>query len=45
MILASPWNTLDVVNTAGGEAVQSKSGHSFIKEKMREVNASFMVAK
>jgi phosphomannomutase len=35
------WNTLDVVNTAGGEAVQSKSGHSFIKEKMREVNAVY----
>jgi phosphomannomutase len=35
------WNTLDVVNTAGGEAVQSKSGHSFIKEKMREVDAVY----
>ncbi|MGB5629391.1 MAG: phosphomannomutase CpsG, partial [Woeseiaceae bacterium] len=29
------WNTLDIVATAGGEAVKSKSGHSFIKEKMR----------
>jgi phosphomannomutase len=35
------WNTLDVVNAAGGEAVQSKSGHSFIKEKMREVDAVY----
>ena len=35
------WNTLDIVNAAGGEAVQSKSGHSFIKEKMREVDAVY----
>jgi len=35
------WNTLDIVKAAGGEAVQSKSGHSFIKEKMREVDAIY----
>src|SRR5210317_147276 len=35
------WNTLEVVEAAGGEAVQSKSGHSFIKEKMREVDAVY----
>lgn len=35
------WNTLDVVNAAGGSTVQSKSGHAFIKEKMREVNAIY----
>lgn len=35
------WNTLDVVSGAGGEAVQSKSGHSFIKEKMRAVDAVY----
>jgi len=35
------WNTLDIVAQAGGEAVQSKSGHSFIKEKMREVDAVY----
>ena len=35
------WNTLDIVNRAGGEAVQSKSGHSFIKEKMREVDGVY----
>jgi len=35
------WNTLEIVNAAGGEAVQSKSGHSFIKEKMREVDAIY----
>ena len=35
------WNTLDIVAKAGGKAVQSKSGHSFIKEKMREVDAVY----
>lgn len=35
------WNTLDMVEAAGGEAVQSKSGHSFIKETMRKVDAVY----
>lgn len=35
------WNTLDIVAEAGGEAVQSKSGHSFIKETMRAVDAIY----
>ncbi|CAG1021236.1 phosphomannomutase [Methylococcales bacterium] len=35
------WNTLEVVEAAGGKAVQSKSGHAFIKQKMREVNAIY----
>ncbi len=35
------WNTLSVVEKAGGKAVVSKSGHAFIKEKMREVNAVY----
>ncbi len=35
------WNTLDIVAKAGGEAIQSKSGHSFIKEKMREVDGVY----
>lgn len=35
------WNTLDIVAEAGGEAVKSKSGHSFIKEKMREVDGIY----
>jgi phosphomannomutase len=35
------WNTLDIVKAAGGEAVKSKSGHSFIKEKMREVDGVY----
>ena len=35
------WNTFDIVNQYDGIAVQSKSGHSFIKEKMREHNAIY----
>lgn len=35
------WNTFEVVKESGGKAVQSKSGHAFIKEKMREVNAVY----
>lgn len=29
------WNTIDIVNQAGGQAIQSKTGHAFIKERMR----------
>ncbi|HEX5421841.1 MAG TPA: phosphomannomutase [Gammaproteobacteria bacterium] len=35
------WNTLDVVSRAGGKAVQSKSGHAFIKQTMRDVDAIY----
>ncbi len=35
------WNTIEIVEKAGGIAVQSPSGHAFIKEKMREVNAIY----
>ena len=35
------WSTLEIVAEAGGQAVQSKSGHSFIKEKMREVDGVY----
>jgi len=35
------WNTLDIVKENNGIAIQSKSGHAFIKEKMREVNAIY----
>lgn len=35
------WNTLDIVKEAGGVAVQSKSGHSFIKETMRKVDGIY----
>ncbi|MCW9699158.1 MULTISPECIES: phosphomannomutase CpsG [unclassified Avibacterium] len=35
------WNTIKLVEENGGEAVLSKSGHSFIKEKMRAVDAIY----
>ena len=35
------WNTIETVTKAGGTPVQSKSGHSFMKEKMREVAAVY----
>lgn len=35
------WNTLDIVAAAGGVTVQSKSGHSFIKECMRAEDAVY----
>lgn len=35
------WNTLAVVEEFGGEAVLCKSGHAFIKEKMRQVDAIY----
>lgn len=35
------WNTFDIVEQYQGEAIQSKSGHSFIKDKMRETNAVY----
>lgn len=35
------WNTQDIVATAGGEAVQSKTGHAFIKERMRLEDAVY----
>lgn len=35
------WNTKDIVKKSGGIALQSKSGHSFIKEKMRQENALY----
>ncbi|RTK92044.1 MAG: phosphomannomutase [Rickettsiales bacterium] len=35
------WNILDIVNENKGIALQSKSGHSFIKEKMRLEDAIY----
>ncbi|MBS1713637.1 MAG: phosphomannomutase [Armatimonadetes bacterium] len=35
------WNTLEIVAQAGGRAVMCKSGHAFIKEKMRAENAVY----
>ncbi len=35
------WNTVDIVEQAGGEPVQCKSGHAFIKEMMRQEDAVY----
>ena len=35
------WNTLDIVRSGGGVPVMCKSGHAFIKAKMREVDAAY----
>ncbi|MDH3221813.1 MAG: phosphomannomutase [Gammaproteobacteria bacterium] len=35
------WNTIELVAQNGGEAVQSKAGHAFIKETMRAVNGIY----
>ena len=35
------WNTLEIVEANGGEAVQSVSGHAFIKERMRKEDAVY----
>jgi phosphomannomutase len=35
------WNTLDIVQQLGGRAVVCKSGHAFIKEKMRAEDAIY----
>ncbi|MEZ8165576.1 MULTISPECIES: phosphomannomutase CpsG [unclassified Vibrio] len=35
------WNTIEVANKLGGEAVAVKAGHALIKEKMRELNAVY----
>ncbi|WOJ96692.1 phosphomannomutase [Congregibacter brevis] len=35
------WNTRAVVDELGGRAVQSKTGHAFIKERMRLENAIY----
>jgi phosphomannomutase len=35
------WNTLEIVKQYGGKAVQCKSGHAFIKQVMREVDAVY----
>lgn len=35
------WNTIDVVQRGGGEAIQSKTGHAFIKERMRAEDAIY----
>ncbi len=35
------WNTIEVVEASGGVPVLSKSGHAFIKQKMREVDGLY----
>ena len=35
------WNTIDIAQTFGGEPLQSKTGHAFIKEKMRLEDAIY----
>lgn len=35
------WNTIDLVKDAGGVPVQSKTGHAFIKERMRIEDAVY----
>jgi phosphomannomutase / phosphoglucomutase len=35
------WNTMEMVREAGGVAVQSKTGHAFIKERMRAEDAVY----
>ena len=35
------WNTQEIVAAQGGESVLSKSGHAFIKQRMREVDGVY----
>ena len=35
------WNTIEVVNKAGGQPIMSKTGHAFIKERMRLEDAAY----
>ena len=35
------WNTIDIAKKYGGQAIQSKTGHAFIKEKMRSEDAIY----
>jgi len=35
------WNTIDIVKSSGGEAIMSKTGHAFIKERMRKEDAVY----
>jgi phosphomannomutase len=35
------WNTIEIVESSGGVAVLSKSGHAFIKQRMREVDGAY----
>jgi len=35
------WNTIDMVNKAGGRPVMNKTGHAFMKERMRAEDAVY----
>ncbi len=35
------WSTIDIAEKLGGQAVQSKTGHAFIKERMRKEDAVY----
>lgn len=35
------WNTIEIVASMGGQAIQSKTGHAFIKERMRSEDATY----
>jgi len=35
------WNTIEIAEAAGGKAIQSKTGHAFIKERMRLEDAVY----
>ena len=35
------WNTVEIITAAGGTPIQSKTGHAFIKERMRKENAIY----
>lgn len=35
------WNTIDMVRQAGGVPIESKTGHAFIKERMRQEDAIY----
>ncbi len=35
------WNTLEIIERCGGKAIQSKTGHAFIKERMRAEDAVY----
>lgn len=35
------WNTIDIVNERGGTAIVSKTGHAFLKERMRAEDAVY----
>ncbi len=35
------WNTVDIVTAAGGRPIMNKTGHAFIKERMRQEDAEY----